>query len=69
MFYVAMHFSDTIQKKHHRPGFFGMLHVTSFGYIACALISVLILILEIKPNGEGHAIFARASICFHLEQN
>ena len=24
---------------------------------------------QIKPNGEGHAIFAYASICFHLEQN
>ena len=23
---------------------------------------------QIKPNREGHAIFAHASICFHLEQ-
>ena len=23
---------------------------------------------QIKPNGEGHAIFARASVCFHFEQ-
>ena len=24
---------------------------------------------QIKPNGEGLAIFARTSICFHLERN
>ena len=23
---------------------------------------------QIKPTGEGHAIFARASVCFHFEQ-
>ena len=23
---------------------------------------------QIKPNGEGHAIFARASMCFHFAQ-
>ena len=47
MFYVTMHFSDAIQKKKKTSQtwffFFGMLHDTSFDYIACALISVLIL--------------------------